>query len=64
MLSPYVYDLHFGLLIMKIMSIQAHRNVERESVRVFGVCVLDKLIILFKFVTEQERIRCTYTTSK
>ena len=28
------------------------------------VCVLDKLIILSKFVTEKERIHYTYTYSK
>ena len=36
----------------KIVSIQAHRNVERESVCL--VCMLHKLIILTKFVTEKE----------
>ena len=44
MLLPYVYGLifrHRGLLIFKIISIQAHRNRERERVcvHVLSVCV-------------------------
>ena len=53
MFMTYIFR-HCGLLIFKIISIQAHRNVQREKVCVC-VCVLDKLIILSKFVTEKER---------
>ena len=64
---------HCGLLILKILSIQAHRNVERERMCVC-MClafVLHKLIILSKFVTEKEKKKkrkeknnYTYTTAK
>ena len=53
MFMTYIFR-HCGLLILKIISIQAHRNVERECVHVL-MCVLDKLIILSKFVTEKEK---------
>ena len=53
MFMTYIFR-HFGLLILKIISIQAHLNVERERVCVCLVCVLHKLIILSKFVTEKE----------
>ena len=40
MFMTYIFR-HCGLLILKIISIQAHRNVERESVcvHVLSVCV-------------------------
>ena len=38
MFMTYIFR-HCGLLILKMISIQAHRNVERESVHVLGVCV-------------------------
>ena len=64
MFMIYIFR-HCGLLILKIISIQAHRNVGRESVHVcVCVCVLDKLITLSKFVTEKERIHYAYTTTK
>ena len=67
MFMTYIFR-HCGLLILKIISIQAHVNVERESVCVCLVCVLHKLIILSKFVTEKEKKRkkknYTYTTAK
>ena len=48
---------HRDLLILKIISVQAHRNRERERecVCMCLVCVLHKLIILSKFVTEKEK---------
>ena len=52
MIMTYIFR-HCGLLILKIISIQAHRNVERVCVCL--VCVLHKLIILSKFVTEKEK---------
>ena len=54
MFMTYIFR-HRGLLILKIISIQAHRNRERECVCMCLVCVLHKLIILSKFVTEKER---------
>ena len=53
MFMTYIFR-HCGLLILNIISIQAHRNVERECVHVL-MCVLDKLIMLSKFVTEKEK---------
>ena len=74
MLSPYDMTYifrHCGLLILKIISLQAHRNIERECVCMCLVCVLHKLIILSKLVTEKEkkkkkkkRKNYTYTTAK
>ena len=54
MFMTYIFR-HCGLLILKIISIQAHRNREREKERVcvHVLCVLHKLIILSKFVTEK-----------
>ena len=63
---------HCDLLILKIISVQAHRKKrwERERVHVLDVCacawyvcvrVFDILIILSVFVTEKERIRYTYS---
>ena len=49
MFMTYIFR-HCGFQILKIISIQAHRDVEREC-----VCVLHKLIILSKFVTEKEK---------
>ena len=68
MQSPYVYDLHFQALwssdsenyIGSVKLIETLR--ERECL--VCVCVLDKLIILSKFVTEIKRICYTYTTAK
>ena len=54
MFMTYVFR-HCGLLILKIISIQAHRNTESECVCVHVLCVLHKLIILSKFVTEKEK---------
>ena len=53
MFMTYIFR-HCGLLILKIISIQAHRNTESVRVHVLSVCVLHKLIILSKFVTEKE----------
>ena len=54
MFMTYIFR-HCGLLILNIISIQAHRNVETERVCMCLVYVLDKLIILSKFVTEKEK---------
>ena len=54
MFMTYIFR-HCGLLILKIISVQAHRNVERERACMCLVCELHKLIILSKFVTEKEK---------
>ena len=56
MFMTYIFR-HCGLLILKIISNHAHRNTQRDRVCVCMclVCVLHKLIILSKFVTEKER---------
>ena len=38
MFMTYIFR-HCGLLILKIISIQADRNVEREGAHVLGMCV-------------------------
>ena len=79
MFMTYIFR-YCGLLILKIIKIQAHRNRERERVCVCVcvrvcvcvnvLCVLHKLIILSKFVTEKEEKKKrkkphhTYTTAK
>ena len=57
MLMAYIFK-HCGVLILKIISIQAHRNVERECACAWCVCVCwtNRLISSSKFVTEKERI--------
>ena len=54
MFMTYIFR-HCGLLILKMISIQAHRNTESVCVHVLSVCVLHKLISLSKFVTEKEK---------
>ena len=54
MFMTYIFR-HRGLLILKIISIQVHRNTQRECMCMCLVCVLHKLIILSKFVTEKEK---------
>ena len=69
MLSPYVYDLHFQALWSSdsenyINSVKLIETL-RERVCLVCVCVLDKLIILSKFVTDIEtEIYYTYTIAK
>ena len=65
MSMTYIFR-HCGLLILKIISIQAHRNVarERECVCMCLVYVLHKLIILSKFVTEKEEKKKKKKTAK
>ena len=65
-LSPYVYDLHFQALWSSDSEnyISSVKLIEMLRERVCLVCVLDKLILLSKFVTEIERIYYTYTAAK
>ena len=44
-------------MILRIISIQVHRDIERERVRACALCVgqTDIVIILSKFVTEKEK---------
>ena len=55
-----------GTVVFRFWKLYQFKLIEtlRESVCLCLVCVLDKLIILSKFLTPKERIHYTYTTAK